>query len=60
MPAVAVADEMLVEVAVKVASAAGALTAPVRNASVWMFAIVSASDPATDTEPAAPESASLE
>ena len=60
VPAVAFADEVVVEVALKVASADGALTRPVSNADVLTFAIVSASEPATPTDAAAPERASLE
>ena len=59
-PAVAFADEIVVEVALKVASEAGALTVPVSSAEVFTFATVSPSEPATDTEPAAPEIPSLE
>ena len=60
VPAVAFAEETVVEVALKVASADGALTEPVSSAVVFTFAIVSASEPATPTDAAAPESASLE
>ena len=59
-PAVDFAEDVVVEVALKVASADGAPTEPVSSADVFTFAIVSPSEPATHTEAAAPESASLE
>ena len=58
-PAVAFAVEVVAEVAFSV-TLPGVLTPPVSIASVATFAIVSANDPATDTEAAAPDSASLE
>jgi hypothetical protein len=60
VPAVAVAEDVVDEVAMKLASADAVASDPVSSASVCAFAIVSASDPATPTEAAAPEIASLE
>jgi hypothetical protein len=60
VPAVAVADDTVVEVALTVASAAGAVNVPMRVAVVVTFAIVSPSEPATETDAAAPEIPSLE
>jgi hypothetical protein len=59
-PAVAFADDAVVEVAATVTSAAGALTVPEIVARVRTFAIVNPSEPATETEPAAPEMPSLD
>ena len=60
MPAVAFAEETVVDVALNVTAGAGPLTPPVSNASVCTFAIVNPSDPATPTDAAAPEMPSLE
>jgi len=59
VPAVALALDVVADVALIVASAAGTLNAPDRVAVVERFAIVSANEPATLTEPAAPEVAVL-
>jgi hypothetical protein len=60
VPAVAFAEDVVVEVAPKVASALGATTEPDSSASVCTSATVNASEPATDTDAAAPDNASLE
>ena len=60
VPAVAFADETVVEVDFSVASADGELNEPVSSAEVDTFAIVRPSEPATPTEAAAPEMPSLE
>jgi hypothetical protein len=60
VPAVALAEDTVVDVALNVASADGALTEPVSSACVCTFAIVRPSDPATPTDAAAPETPSLE
>ena len=59
-PAVAFAEEAVADVALTIAFAAGAFTAPERSARVCTFAIVSPSDPATAAEAAAPEIPSLD
>jgi hypothetical protein len=60
VPAVAFAEETVVDVALNVASAVGALRPPESSADVWTFAIVKPNEPAKPTEPAAPEIPSLE
>jgi len=60
VPAVAFADETVVDVALNVTAAPDAPTPPVSNASVCTFAIVNPSEPATPTDAAAPETPSLE
>lgn len=58
-PAVATADDVVADVALTVASADGEENEPVRCAAVQTFSTVIANDPATPTDAAAPEIASL-